>query len=82
MFKNMGLDGYYGYSLANWVCLAKHESDYNTRAKNTKNADGSTDYGIFQVNNRWWCSDKKYPSKHGCNIPCSSKYSIPFEGWV
>lgn len=61
------------------VCMAKHESNYNIKAKNSKNCDGTNDYGLFYVNNKWWCSYQKYPSKHGCNI---SKYSIPFEGWV
>ncbi|WP_369041788.1 hypothetical protein, partial [Acinetobacter baumannii] len=28
------MDGYRGVSLANWVCLTKHESNYNTKATN------------------------------------------------
>uniref|UniRef100_A0AAR2JFJ0 lysozyme n=1 Tax=Pygocentrus nattereri TaxID=42514 RepID=A0AAR2JFJ0_PYGNA len=43
------------------VCLANAESSFNTRITN-KNSDGSTDYGIFQINNRWWCSDGQFPS--------------------
>ncbi|KAJ8338902.1 hypothetical protein SKAU_G00356880 [Synaphobranchus kaupii] len=50
--KYAGMDGYYGISLADWVCLSKWESDYNTRATN-RNTDGSTDYGIFQINSRY-----------------------------
>ncbi|XP_053097514.1 lysozyme C-like [Pangasianodon hypophthalmus] len=68
--KANGMDGYQGISLANWVCLAKHESNYNTGAINN-NSDGSTDYGIFQINNRWWCSNGKFPSSNGCKISCS-----------
>ncbi|KAK2888605.1 hypothetical protein Q8A73_020053 [Channa argus] len=66
--KNHGLDGYQGYSLANWVCLSKWESNYNTRATN-RNTDGSTDYGIFQINSRLWCSNGT-PTSNGCSIPC------------
>ncbi|KAK2818808.1 hypothetical protein Q5P01_024369 [Channa striata] len=67
--KSHGMDGYRGYSLANWVCLSKWESDYNTRATN-RNSDGSTDYGIFQINSRWWCSNGT-PTSNACNIQCS-----------
>ncbi|KAK2823589.1 hypothetical protein Q7C36_020189 [Tachysurus vachellii] len=68
--KANGMAGYHGISLANWVCLAKHESGYNTQAIN-HNTDGSTDYGIFQINNRWWCSNGKFKSANGCKISCS-----------
>nr|XP_046231829.1 lysozyme C [Scatophagus argus] len=70
ILKRNGMDGYRGNSLADWVCLAEHESRYNTRAIN-RNTDGSTDYGIFQINNRWWCSDGQIQSSNGCNIRCS-----------
>ncbi|KAI5614254.1 lysozyme-like protein 2 precursor, partial [Silurus asotus] len=72
--KANGLAGYHGISLANWVCLAKHESDYNTNALN-RNTDGSTDYGIFQINNRWWCSNGSFHSANGCGISCSALLS-------
>lgn len=68
--KNNGMDGYRGYSLANWVCLSKWESSYNTSAIN-HNTDGSTDYGIFQINSHWWCDDGLTPSSNACNIKCS-----------
>ncbi|XP_004604024.2 lysozyme C, milk isozyme-like [Sorex araneus] len=69
--KAHGMDNFHGYSLANWVCMAKHESDLNTKALNDKNSDGTIDYGIFQVNNKWWCKDNKRQSKNACNIACS-----------
>uniref|UniRef100_A0A0E9X846 lysozyme n=1 Tax=Anguilla anguilla TaxID=7936 RepID=A0A0E9X846_ANGAN len=68
--KAAGMDGYRGVSLANWVCLTKWESDYNTAVTN-RNTDGSTDYGIFQINSRWWCNNGVTPTSNGCNIPCS-----------
>ncbi|KAL0963180.1 hypothetical protein UPYG_G00350770 [Umbra pygmaea] len=73
--KAAGMDGYRGNSLPNWVCLAKWESDYNTQATN-HNTDGSTDYGIFQINSRWWCNDGKTPrASNGCGISCSQLLS-------
>uniref|UniRef100_A0A3P9AV77 lysozyme n=2 Tax=Maylandia zebra TaxID=106582 RepID=A0A3P9AV77_9CICH len=69
--KANGMDGYYGISLADWVCLTRWESNYNTMAKNTNN-DGSTDFGIFQINSYWWCNDYIINSHNGCNMNCSA----------
>ncbi|XP_013053649.1 lysozyme C [Anser cygnoides] len=70
--KRLGLDKYRGYSLGNWVCAAKYESNFNTQATN-RNTDGSTDYGVLQINSRWWCNDGKTPrAKNLCGIPCSA----------
>uniref|UniRef100_A0A3P9PDF8 lysozyme n=1 Tax=Poecilia reticulata TaxID=8081 RepID=A0A3P9PDF8_POERE len=52
-----------------WVCLTQHESGFNTRATN-RNRDGSTDYGIFQINSRWWCRDGGVSRSNGCGINC------------
>ncbi|XP_037369908.1 lysozyme C-like [Talpa occidentalis] len=71
--KRFGMDGYWGISLANWMCLAKWESGYNTRATNYNPERESTDYGIFQINSRWWCTDGKTPkARHGCGISCNA----------
>ncbi|XP_075993467.1 lysozyme C II-like [Genypterus blacodes] len=71
VLKDHGMDGYHGYSLANWVCLSKWESGYNTQATN-HNTGGSTDYGIFQINSRYWCEDYQTPGgRNVCNILCS-----------
>ncbi|KAK5917389.1 hypothetical protein CgunFtcFv8_012283 [Champsocephalus gunnari] len=48
VLKAHGMDGYYGNSLADWVCLSKWESSWTTTSTN-HNTDGSTDYGIFQI---------------------------------
>ncbi|XP_051026816.1 lysozyme C-1 [Acomys russatus] len=71
--KASAMDGYRSVKLADWVCLAQHESGYNTRATNYNPGDQSTDYGIFQINSRYWCDDGKTPrSVNGCGIPCSA----------
>ncbi|XP_069844541.1 lysozyme C [Dipodomys merriami] len=70
--KGGGMDGYRGISLANWMCLARWESSYNTSATNYNPGDRSTDYGIFQINSRYWCNDGKTPrAVNACGIPCS-----------
>lgn len=35
--------------IATWVCIVKHESNYNTSAIGSLNADGSLDHGLFQA---------------------------------
>ncbi|CAN9504737.1 unnamed protein product [Ophioblennius macclurei] len=70
VLKSQGMDGYQGISLADWVCLSQHESSYNTKAINN-NSDGSSDYGIFQINSRYWCKKDGASSHNGCNINCS-----------
>ncbi|XP_053572798.1 lysozyme C [Bombina bombina] len=71
--KSMGLDGYRGYSLPNWVCTAYFESNFNTRSKNFNRGDNSTDYGILQINSRWWCFDGMTPGYHNaCRVNCDA----------
>ncbi|XP_075885296.1 lysozyme C-1-like [Nelusetta ayraudi] len=67
VLKENGMDGFAGVSLADWVCLTQWESHYNTQAIN-RNV-GSTDYGIFQINSKYWCKDDS-PSWNGCHINC------------
>ena len=57
--------GFSKSSLPDWMCLVEAESEYDTKAKNTQNADGSTDWGIFQINDRYWCGPDK-----GCGVAC------------
>uniref|UniRef100_A0A182WJG9 Lysozyme n=1 Tax=Anopheles minimus TaxID=112268 RepID=A0A182WJG9_9DIPT len=55
--------------LPDWICLVEHESTFSTTATH-KNTDGSTDYGIFQINNKYWC-DSDYGANE-CKIRCKS----------
>ncbi|KAM5172897.1 lysozyme C [Mantella aurantiaca] len=74
--KILGLDGYRGYSLPNWVCTAFYESSFDTKSMNFNHGDNSTDYGILQINSRWWCNDYKTPGAHNaCKIDCSALLS-------
>lgn len=57
--------------LADWNCLVKYESSYNSRLRGPKNRNGSYDYGIFQINDKYWC---KVGRKGGdCNIDCNGE---------
>ncbi|XP_018431863.1 PREDICTED: lysozyme C [Nanorana parkeri] len=74
--KRLGLDGYRGYSLPNWVCTAYYESSFNTGSINFNPGVNSTDYGILQINSRWWCNDYKTQRAHNaCKIDCSALLS-------
>ncbi|XP_045619850.1 lysozyme C [Procambarus clarkii] len=53
-----------------WVCIAQYESTFNTTAVNHGNWDGSKDYGLFQLSNKFWCDDAR-KGKNVCRIPCT-----------
>ncbi|KFZ63289.1 Lysozyme-like 1, partial [Podiceps cristatus] len=61
LLQGEGLDGYRGYSLANWLCMAFYEGTMNTAVQSIK-ADGSTNYGISQMSIQLWCTDNRSPS--------------------
>ncbi|XP_063065788.1 lysozyme C II-like [Engraulis encrasicolus] len=65
--KRAGMHNYNGVPLSDWVCLAEHESSYRTDVVGPPNSDGSRDYGIFQINNRYWCKDGQF-SGTGCGV--------------
>jgi hypothetical protein len=51
------------------VCIAKHESEFNTSAVGHLNGDGSGDHGLFQISDLFWCS----PPGTGwaCGVSCA-----------
>lgn len=53
-----------------WICIVEHESKYNTSAVGRLNADGSRDHGLFQLSDRWWCSNDTSVTK-SCGVLCS-----------
>ncbi|KAL6083339.1 hypothetical protein STEG23_033034 [Scotinomys teguina] len=73
------LDGFEGYSLTDWLCLAFVESNFNV-SKVNENVDGSFDYGIFQINSHYWCNDYLSHSENFCHIDCQafSQFSCLF----
>ncbi|XP_075298896.1 lysozyme C-like [Opisthocomus hoazin] len=70
ILREHGFEGFEGTTIADWICLVQHESDYNTEAYN--NNGPSRDYGIFQINSKYWCNDGKTSGAvDGCHISCS-----------
>lgn len=64
--KELKRQGFPRNELADWTCLVLSESSGNTAAIN-KNRNGSKDYGLFQINDRYWCGPKK-----DCGVSCSA----------
>jgi lysozyme C len=56
-------------SIDDWLCLVEHESSFTT-SKTNKNRNKSTDYGLFQINNGFWCKNGK--AGGDCKIDCSN----------
>lgn len=59
--------------LSRWICIAKHESTFNSKAVGPVNSDGSRDYGIFQINDKYWCTPPAGAFSHNlCNVKCNA----------
>ncbi|KAJ4427705.1 hypothetical protein ANN_25357 [Periplaneta americana] len=55
--------------LSSGLCLAKSESSLRSHIVGGPNRNKSFDYGIFQINNKYWCGEGK---KGGdCNLNCA-----------
>ncbi|XP_027709981.1 lysozyme C-like [Vombatus ursinus] len=66
------VDKLHDFFLISWVCLVEALSNLNTTATHYSPKDQSTDYGIFQINSRYWCDDGKTPnSLNRCGVNCS-----------
>ncbi|XP_023295380.2 lysozyme 1-like [Lucilia cuprina] len=63
--------------LARWSCIASHESSFNTTVitEQTSPKD-SQDYGIFQINDKYWCkpSNARF-SYNMCHVKCNDLLS-------
>jgi lipocalin len=69
--------GFPGYTIPTMVCISKYESSYNCDATN-KNTDGSTDYGLMQINSYYWCSGDAMSKYNECKIACSSLFNCQY----
>lgn len=64
--------------LAKWLCIADFESRFNTHVVGQGNLDGSKDYGLFQISDRYWCApptETTYFAFNECNINCTELLS-------
>lgn len=57
--------------LNDWSCLVQHESSFNSGKRGPINRNKSYDYGIFQINDKYWC--KVGEAGGDCKIDCNSK---------
>jgi lysozyme C len=60
-------------SIPTMVCISKYESSFNCDATH-KNGDGSTDYGLMQINSYYWCSGDPMSKYNECKMSCSSLF--------
>lgn len=59
--------------LPQWTCIAERESAYRTHVVGPPNTDGSNDYGVFQINDRYWCQPASGTfSYNGCGLNCDA----------
>ncbi|XP_008846386.1 sperm acrosome membrane-associated protein 3 [Nannospalax galili] len=70
VLNDFGLDGFRGYNLADWICLAYYTSGFNTAAVDHE-ADGSTNNGIFQISSRKWCKTLTPNGLNLCRMYCT-----------
>ncbi|XP_032889380.1 lysozyme C-1-like [Amblyraja radiata] len=75
VIKDSRLSKFTQYSTADWLCLAQHVSQYNTREVGRDVRDGrrwASEYGIFQISSKWWCDDGVTPGAvNGCGRRCT-----------
>ncbi len=56
------------------ICLVRWESDFNTSAIGSLNADGSLDHGLFQISDLYWC-DHGDGMDGACGLSCDGSPS-------
>merc|ERR1711997_77042 len=62
-------------TIGDWICLTYYESSWTTSVKGGPNYDGSYDYGLFQINDGYWCyasSPAEAAENNDCNLNCSN----------
>lgn len=57
------------------VCLIEKQSDRKTHKIGSVSKDGSKDFGLFQINEKYWCSNTGIPGRD-CNVTCVGEYRI------
>ncbi|KAJ8719034.1 hypothetical protein PYW07_016590 [Mythimna separata] len=55
--------------IKDWVCLVNAASSRQTDLVGPPGSDGSNDYGIYQISDRYWCETDDKPGK-GCSVRC------------
>ncbi|KAI8422769.1 hypothetical protein MSG28_006514 [Choristoneura fumiferana] len=71
LVKELRQHGFPEPQMRDWVCLVEKESGFRTDAVGRLNGDGSWDHGLFQVNDRYWCTRDGPPGLE-CNVTCAA----------
>lgn len=58
--------------MGDWVCLISNESGFKSDAIGSVNSNGSRDYGLFQINNYYWCTEPGFEEYNDCNMSCDA----------
>ncbi|CAB3238778.1 unnamed protein product [Arctia plantaginis] len=70
LVQELRRQGFPSNQLRNWVCLIEAESSRNTAIISEPNSKGWRDWGLFQINDEFWCSTTNSPGKD-CNVRCA-----------
>lgn len=57
------------------LCMAHYVSGFDTSVVD-HNVDGSSQYGIFQLNSAWWCDNGVTPTKNLCHMECHGEAAM------
>ncbi|XP_072938935.1 lysozyme-like [Epargyreus clarus] len=72
LVRELRRQGFPEDKMRNWVCLVEAESSRRTDVVGRPSKkDGSRAYGLYQINDRYWCSNTNIPGK-GCNVTCKA----------
>ncbi|XP_044730425.1 lysozyme-like [Chrysoperla carnea] len=66
--RQLSSHGFGRDELADWTCLVMSESSGDFSVIGGPNTDGSRDWGLFQINDRYWCG-VGWAGKE-CNADC------------
>ena len=58
------------------ICLVEGESQFNSSAIGSMNWDGSKDYGLFQISEKYWCLPGVKRTT-GCKLRCEGRLVLP-----
>ncbi|XP_004282064.2 sperm acrosome-associated protein 5 [Orcinus orca] len=72
--EEVGLNGFKGYTIGGLLCMAHYESGFDTSFVD-HNPDGSSAYGIFQLNSTWWCDSGVTPTQNLCHMECHELFN-------
>ncbi|KAG6449379.1 hypothetical protein O3G_MSEX006037 [Manduca sexta] len=70
LVRELKRQGFPKDQIRDWVCLIENESRRFTNRVSRMNSNGSRDYGLFQINDKYWCNNGPTPGKD-CNVRCN-----------